>query len=117
MKVRQCRKWTSWETSPIIELNPDDFRNLSIPFEGDTEAEFIKYLSEYSYEFENIEDEFNEELYLRVMSFIQPGNYAEWEEYYNSLHKHEESWFEVGEENSDYSKNGFFETKITTDDL
>ena len=39
----------------------------------------------------------------------------EWEEWYNSAWDGEESWFDIGEENQEYSRTGGFEVRHSTD--
>ena len=36
-QIRKCERITSWNMSEVANLNPDDFRNLSVPFEGETD--------------------------------------------------------------------------------
>ena len=50
MQIRKCERVTSYNTSGVANLNPDDFRNISIPFEGETDEEFLTYLNENIYE-------------------------------------------------------------------
>jgi hypothetical protein len=116
MEIRKCRKWTSYESGPVVELNPDDFRNLSIPFEGETDEEFLDYLESNLWEFEDLYDEIDKELYEKLMDIHQPGSYGEegYKEYYNSSYKSEESWIESGETNDEFTKNGGFETHLST---
>jgi len=111
MKIRKCRKWTSWESGSVVELNPDDFRNLSIPFEGETDEEFLSYLESNLWELEELYDEIDSELYEKIMQIHQP----EFKEYYNSLYKYEECWIESGEVNKEFTKNGEFETYLSTE--
>ena len=49
MQIRKCERITSWQMTEVANLIPDDFRNLSVPFEGECDEEFLAYLDENRY--------------------------------------------------------------------
>lgn len=107
-QIRKCKRVTSHYASEVATLNPENFRNLSIPYEGDSEEDFFNYIAENSYELEQIYEELDEETVLQLEKLWMPS----YEEFYNSESKYEDSWFELGKEDSEYTKNNGFETLI-----
>lgn len=111
MQIRKCQRVTSYLSSEVANLNPEDFRNLSIPFEGETDEEFLSYLEENKWELEENYEEINEEVLNELNKLWEP----EWTEYSNSAWNVEDSWLESGEVNEKYSKTGGFEISKSTD--
>lgn len=109
-KIRKCERVTTVSHSVTALLDPEKFRNISIPYEGHTEEEFLQYLEENRYELDEIWEEIDEETMTELNKLWEP----EWTEYDNSAWHGEESWLELGEPNPEYSKYGGFETKHTT---
>ena len=110
MQIRKCERVTVYNTTEVADLNPEDFKNISFPFEGESDEEFLSYLNENRYELEEIWEEFSEETLSELNKLWEP----EWTEYSNSAWKGEESWLEGGEVNEEYTKTGGFDTKYTT---
>ena len=110
MQIRKCERVTSYNTTEVADLNPEDFKNISFPFEGESDEEFLSYLDENRYELEEIWEEFSEETLSELNKLWEP----EWTEYSNSAWKGEESWLEGGEVNEEYTKTGGFDAKYTT---
>lgn len=110
MQIRKCERVTSYNTTEVADLNPEDFKNISFPFEGESDEEFLSYLNENRYELEEIWEEFNEETLSELNKLWEP----EWTEYSNSAWKGEESWLEGGEVNEEYTKTGGFEATSST---
>ena len=111
MQIRKCERVTSYNTTEVVNLNPDDFRNLSVPFEGETDEDFLNYLDENRYDIEDIHDELSEEVFNELNKLWEP----EWTEYSNSAWNGADSWLESGEVNEEFSKTGGFEVMISTD--
>ena len=111
MQIRKCERVTTYSTTEVANLNPDDFRNISIPFEGQNDEEFLSYLEENRSELEEIYEEFNEDTLSELNKMWEP----EWSEYSNSAWNGEDSWLESGEINEEYSRTGGFEIMISTD--
>ena len=110
MQIRKCERVTVYNTTEVANLNPEDFKNISFPFEGESDEEFLSYLDENRYELEEIWEEFSEETLNELNKLWEP----EWTEYSNSAWKGEESWLEGGEVNEEYTKTGGFEATNST---
>ena len=110
MQIRKCERVTVYNTTEVANLNPEDFKNISFPFEGESDEEFLSYLNENRYELEEIWEEFSEETLSELNKLWEP----EWTEYSNSAWKGEESWLEGGEVNEEYTKTGGFDAMYTT---
>jgi len=110
MQIRKCERVTVYNTTEVANLNTQDFKNISFPFEGESDEEFLSYLNENRYELEEIWEEFSEETLSELNKLWEP----EWTEYSNSAWKGEDSWLEGGEVNDEYTKTGGFDAKYTT---
>ncbi len=108
-KVRKCETYKVTRTTEVATLNPEKFRSLPTPYEGESEEDFIQYLSEI--DLWDIESELDSETMKEVFKLIEP----EWNEFYNSSQDGSENWFEIGEENEEFYNNGGFETKFSTE--
>lgn len=97
MKFRRCRKYTSYESGKVVDLNPDSFRNLSIAYTGESDEDFLHYLEENLSNFEEISAEIDGETFQKLMEIYQPELESGYVEYYNSLMDEEESWIESGD--------------------
>lgn len=111
MQIRKCERVTSYSATEVANLNPDDFRSISFPFEGESDEEFLSYLDENRYELEEICEEFSEETLSELNKLWEP----QWTEYSNSAWNGEDSWLESGEVNTEYTKTGYFEVMNSTD--
>lgn len=110
-QIRKCERVTSCMASEVANLDPEKFRTLSVPFEGETEEDFLAYLSENQYELEEIYEEIDEETH----SELEKIWYPEWTEYSNSAWKYEDSWHESGRVDETWTRYGGFEPVHTTD--
>ena len=109
-KIRKCETYKVVRSTEVATIDPEKFRNLPTPYEGESEEEFIQYLSEI--DLWDIESELDSETMKEVFKLIEP----EWNEFYNSSQDGSENWFEIGEENGEfYNNNCGFETKYTTE--
>ena len=109
-QIRKCETYTVCQASEPVNLNPEKFKNLSVPFEGEDEADFLAYISENLYELEEIWDEMDEETQNQLSGLYSP----EYKEYFNSTSKFEDSWYESGQVNTEWRKTGDFEIKHST---
>jgi hypothetical protein len=108
-QIRKCQTYSVTSKTKTAVLDPEKFRNLSIPYEGDSEEEFVNYISELY--IDDIYEELDEETFSELDKF---HDNVEWEEWYNSAWDGEESWFDIGEENEEYRRTGGFEVRHTT---
>lgn len=113
-QLRRCKTYTISEASEVVELNPEDFRNISYPFEGETEEDFLNYLDTITYEADiyDIYDELDEGVADALAGLLEPGEYKV---FFDSETKGENAWLESGEVDETYRKNGGFNTKKTTE--
>ena len=113
-QIRKCERYTSYLCSEPATLDPEKFKNLTIPFEGETEEEFLNYISENAWEFMDSEELWNsldEETQNELSKIIEP----DMTEYSNSAWKFEDSWHESGRIDETWTKTGGFEAIHTTD--
>ena len=103
--IRKCLRETSFRASSSVTLDPEKFRNLSDPYTGNSEKEFMDYISSLCYD--DVCDELDEETSDGLYVII--GDCVETTEYSNSAWKGEDSWFEIGKDNEEWSKTGGFE--------
>jgi len=108
-QIRKCERITSWQMTEVANLNPDKFRNISEPFEGETEEDFVKYLD--SLYLDDVYEELDEETQIEMSKIYEP----DWTEYSNSTWKGEDSWLESGRVDETWTKTGGFEPNHTTD--
>ena len=110
-QIRKCERYTSCLATEVANLDPDIFKTLSVPFDGETEEEFLNYIESNRYELEEIYEEFDEETISELNKIWEP----EWTEYSNSAWKFEDSWHESGRVDETWTKTGGFEPNHTTD--
>ncbi len=110
MKIRKCERIVVFNATEVANLNPEDFRNLSVPFEGESDEEFLSYLEENKWELEDIYEEIDQDVLNELNKLWEP----EWTEYSNSAWDGEDSWLESGEEDESYRKTGGFEVLNST---
>lgn len=111
IQIRKCRKVTVYETSEVVDLDPEKFRNLEKPYAGNSDKEFIEYIKDldlYDIDY-NLDIDQAEEL-------SKLGENIEWQTYYSSLEKYEESWIESGKKDSSFRKTGGFDIEHSTEE-
>ena len=104
-KIRKCETYKVVRSTEVATIDPEKFRKLPTPYEGESEEDFIQYLSQL--DLWDIEGEIDSETMKEVFKLIEP----EWKEIYNSAEDGSENWFEIGED----AHNGGFEIKYTTE--
>lgn len=108
-QIRKAAKYTVFSSSEIAELDPEDFRNHeNNPYEGDSEEEFVEYISQFDYDdLEGLSDDTIQEL-LKI--FDNPAM----SDHYSTIEDYEESWYELGEKNPYIRKAGGFDVKCSS---
>lgn len=95
--IRRVERYTVLRATETVELDPEKFKSLSIPFEGDTEWEFLEYLDSNLGEFMDDEDlwnELDEDTQMQLGTLVEP----EYEEFYNTAWDGDDTFLESGED-------------------
>lgn len=108
-QLRKCETYTVTRQTETINLDPEKFRNISVPYEGDSEEDFLSYINEL--DFYEVSSELDEETANELDKFY---DMADWEEWYNSAWDGEENWIEIGESDVEYRRTGGFNARHTT---
>jgi hypothetical protein len=104
-KLRKLESYTVTRTTQTATLDPEKFRGISIPYEGNSEEEFLNYIDQL--DFLEIEEELDSETKDELNKF---HDYQEWEEIHNTAWDGANLWLELGEESD-----GRFEMSHTTE--
>jgi hypothetical protein len=116
-QLRKVERYTNWEATKAVSLNPDDFTTLSTPYSGKTEEDFMNYIQElYHEDWYGICEELEELGNMDSADALSTLFEGEMEVYSSTVEKQEDSWMEVGEVNEQYSKYGGFNSSFTTMD-
>lgn len=112
-QIRKRENVTIYLASKVAELDDEDFRNLeSDPYTGNTEKEFLKYISNldlYEASRNGLDSDVESELEKILDS-------AEMEEFGSSAEKFGDIWFESGEADEKYHRYGGFNPNEDTKD-
>lgn len=108
MHFRKIAKVTSFQTSEIIELNPEDFRNHeNNPYEGNSNEEFFEYIKAFDHDdTDGLSDE-------TIEALAKIGYETVFTEYYNSTQDGEETYLEMGKADPAYRKAGGFDAEMS----
>jgi hypothetical protein len=109
-QLRKCETYTVTRQTKVANLDPEKFRNISVPYEGESEEEFVNYIS--GLYLDEISEELDEETLSEMNKFFDD---IDWEEWHNSAWDGEQSWFDIGEANPEHSRTGGFEVRHTTE--
>jgi hypothetical protein len=97
--------------SQVAELDDSMFRKLEEnPYTGQTEREFLKYISEMSTG--DVPSDLDNDQVIEMEKLCYET--AEMEEFGNSAEKGEESWFESGEVDEAYRRYGGFNVEFSS---
>lgn len=117
-QIRKCEKYTNWEATDAVDLNPEDFVLLpEFPYEGDplSEQEFVEYIHELYHEdwydiCDQLEEAGNTEL-ADTLSMLFEGDM---DIYSSTTDKYSTEWFDIGEVDPEYTKYGGFNGRHNT---
>ena len=90
-QLRKFRDRTISDRTAVINLDPEKFRNLSIPYSGNSEEEFLNYINET--DFWDIESELDAHTRKELDKFYDD---ADWEEFHDTSWDRENTWLESG---------------------
>lgn len=94
-KIRKRENITMYEASEVIELDDKSFRKLEEnPYTGDSEEEFLKYISELRLYSGDTPDGIKDSV---VEKLLKLGENAQMEAFGSSAEKCYNVWFESGE--------------------
>ena len=114
-QLRKVERYTNWEATEAVTLNPDDFTTLTTPYTGNTEEEFMNYIQElYHEDWYEICEELEELGSMDSADALSTLFEGEMEVYSSTTEKEEDMWVEVGEVNEEYSKYGGFKSSFNT---
>ena len=118
LDFRSRTTYTLTQVTEPITLDSEDFRNANPPYEGETEEDFWKYISENLSDWDaeeyldNNEDNFSEDLKDDLWNtFIEYPT----EEMYDSRTNSDEIIMEAGKIDKEYTKYAGFNAKYNND--
>ena len=116
--IRRCERYTNWEATEPVSLNPEDFRDISFPFKGDGEEAFLRYIQSLEGSAPVVWYSIAEELKSRdrvdacdALTNLFEGDMSL---YSSTTDKYGDFWLDSGEVNEDYRKWGGFKVNHTT---
>ena len=107
-QIRKVETFSVLRHTETATLDPEKFRKFV--FEGNTEEEFLNFISEL--DFDEVYDELDQESKDELIKIKED---YDWTEFYNSAWDEEKSWFDIGAENEEFRKTGGFEIRYTTE--
>lgn len=100
--IRKTEVITTYQASEPIQIDPEKFRNISKPYTGNTESEFIQYLASiFPWD---LPDDLDEE----TKDLLNELNDCVMNEYASSLDNGCDQCLQIGEVDFSYRKSGGF---------
>jgi hypothetical protein len=93
-KIRAKEAYSAVETTIPIEIDTEEFRTSKIPYEGNSEQEFIDYINENNIQDEDVFSEMGLSEKTRDLLygvFIE----REWKPFYHSSEQGSDEWIEI----------------------
>ena len=117
-QIRKCEKYTNWEATDAVDLDPVDFTDLpDFPYEGDVESEkeFVEYIQElYHEDWYDICDKLESLDKTDLADQISTLFEGDMDIYSSTTDKEANEWFDIGEVDESYSKYGGFNGRHNT---
>lgn len=117
-QIRKCEKYTNWEATDAVDLDPVDFRDLpEFPYEGniESELEFVEYIQElYHEDWYDICDQLEAADRTALADQISILFEGDMEIYSSTTDNEANEWFDIGEADESYSKYGGFNGRHNT---
>jgi hypothetical protein len=111
-KIRKRENMTVYLASQVIELDPNNFRDLEEnPYTGDSQEEFLNYINDFNIDDESLTDQLDEAVKDELQKL---GENIKWTEFGNSAMNSPEIWLELGEEDKSYRRTGGFNISCST---
>ena len=107
--IRKTEVITVYEASEPVQIDPENFRDISKPYTGNTESEFIEYLASiFPWD---IPDDLDEE----TKDILNNLNECDMNEYASSVDKAANQSLQIGEVDLSYRKSGGFRVEAQAD--
>ena len=111
-KIRKRENMTVYLASQVIELDPNNFRDLEEnPYTGDSQEEFLNYINDFNVDDESLTDQLDESVKDELQKL---GENIKWTEFGNSAMNSPEIWLELGEKDESYRRTGGFNISCST---
>ena len=116
-QIRKCDTFTATRTSKIATLDPENFKDESIPdylrYTGNSESEFIVYIQNNFFNDSGMY-ELGDYVSADVIKELSKISTPLMEQYYNSAWNGANEWIESGKEDPElYEVGGFFVNEST----
>jgi hypothetical protein len=115
--LRRAERYTNWEATKAVELNPENFRDLTVvdPYEGETEQDFVDYVQYlYHEDFYEVCEKLEDIGHIDDADALSMLFEGEMEIYSSTTDKYATEWFDIGEEDAEYRKWGGFNVRHST---
>lgn len=106
--IRKTETFTVYEASEPVQIDPEKFRNISKPYTGNTESEFIEYLASI------FPWDIPEDLDEETKDILNNLNECDMNEYASSVDKGSNQSLQIGEVDLSYRKSGGFRVEAET---
>ena len=117
-QLRKCEKYTNWEATNVVELNPEEFETLpEFPYGGDvfSEKEFVEYIQALYFEdWYEICDQLEAADRTDLADQISILFEGDMDIYSSTTDKYSTEWFDIGEADEEYTKYGGFNGRHNT---
>ena len=117
-QLRKCEKYTNWEATNVVDLNPEEFVTLpEFPYGGDvfSEKEFVEYIQALYFEdWYEICDQLEAADRTDLADQISILFEGDMDIYSSTTDKYSTGWFDIGEADEEYTKYGGFNGRNNT---
>lgn len=114
--IRKAERYTVWEATEPVALNPEDFKTISFPFTGNSEEDFVNYIDKIYMEEDwyEIADELEQKGFKEAANALSNLFEGEASIYSDTRHNSADEWLDIGEPNEAYRKMGRFKVNHHT---
>ena len=117
-QLRKCEKYTNWEATNVVDLNPEEFVTLpEFPYGCDvfSEKEFVEYIQALYFEdWYEICDQLEAADRTDLADQISILFEGDMDIYSSTTDKYSTEWFDIGEADEEYTKYGGFNGRHNT---
>lgn len=112
IQIRKIESITQHFASEVACLDPEKFRNISVPYMGNSDEDFMKYIEDLGYNLEEISNELDEQTLNECFKLTGSMEIPVWD----SRTKSANEWYETGKSVDGMNKNGGFITEHSSAD-